>query len=375
MKKSYYNLIFFVICLILILLLNSFIVNILNYIYLFVFMCLALVLFKFIFGLEKDNHRYTKEIVMNIIIILLSFFLIYYIVGIFVGFSRTTNYYNLTGFTNFVIPYLLVIIVKEYLRYQMIVKADKSKLILFLICILFIVVDLTIVMNLNSFASQYKLFMFFAVNLLPSIGTNTAATYIAYKTGYKPNILFILVIEFYAILLPIIPNIGYYIYSVIRFLLPFAIMYDVYRFFENRKNDIPLGFNSKKYVVSIPIFLILIAAIVYFTSGYFRFHAIAIASGSMMPNIHVGDVVIIDKKINFDKLKKGQVVAYKYENSIIVHRLVDIEKVDKEYYFYTKGDANNAKDDLIIKQDMFVGTVNTKIPFIGLPTVWINELL
>ena len=94
----------------------------------------------------------------------------------------------------------------------------------------------------------------------------------------------------------------------------------------------------------------------------------------MTPNILKGDVVIIDKKFEPSKLKKGQVIAHQYESKIIVHRLVDIVKVGNEYYFYTQGDANNAIDNYIIYENMIVGTVNVKIPFIGYPTVWLNEL-
>ena len=50
-----------------------------------------------------------------------------------------------------------------------------------------------------------------------------------------------------------------------------------------------------KIVYEIPIILILIMMI-YFVSGYFEFYAIAIATGSMVPNINKGDFVIINKE-------------------------------------------------------------------------------
>ena len=37
------------------------------------------------------------------------------------------------------------------------------------------------------------------------------------------------------------------------------------------------------------------------------------------------------KKIDYDKLKPGMIIAYKYDSNIIIHRLVDVEKVDDEY--------------------------------------------
>ena len=115
--------------------------------------------------------------------------------------------------------------------------------------------------------------------------------------------------------------------------------------------------------------------LVYFTSGYFHYHAIVVASGSMTPNILKGDVVVIEKiDGDYSKLKVGQVIAYKYDNVIIVHRLINIIENNGTYYFYTKGDANDLPDNWIVRGDTIIGTVNVKVPYIGLPTVWLNEL-
>ena len=48
--------------------------------------------------------------------------------------------------------------------------------------------------------------------------------------------------------------------------------------------------------------------------------------------------------------------------------------IDNEPIFYTKGDANHDIDNYKITKDMIIGIVNVKIPYIGYPTVWVNEL-
>ena len=42
--------------------------------------------------------------------------------------------------------------------------------------------------------------------------------------------------------------------------------------------------------------------------------------------------------------------------------------------FYSKGDANESEDNWVITEDMIIGIVNVKIPYLGLHTVWLNEL-
>ena len=112
---------------------------------------------------------------------------------------------------------------------------------------------------------------------------------------------------------------------------------------------------------------------IYFYSGYFRYYAIAIASGSMSPKIKKGDVVIVDQEYSYKDLEKGQVIAYQRNNVIVVHRIEKKVHFGDSYVYYTKGDANDNVDDFVIEEDMMIGTVKYKISYIGYPTIWINE--
>ena len=70
MKRSYIKIIVFDIVLAIILILNSFILNILgNYYYMCAFLALVLIIFKLVFGFEKGRYRYTKDISQPIILI------------------------------------------------------------------------------------------------------------------------------------------------------------------------------------------------------------------------------------------------------------------------------------------------------------------
>ena len=134
MKKSYQNLIIFDIVFIIILLLNSFILNILgNYYNMIIFLLLALIIFKLVFGFEKDRHRYIKDIISNMIIILLISFILYYILGIFIGFYRIDNYLTLYGLKTFVIPYIIMTV---YLWFNVPHAADYASIFWWIPCFL-----------------------------------------------------------------------------------------------------------------------------------------------------------------------------------------------------------------------------------------------
>ena len=375
MKKSYRNLIIFDTALVIIAILSSLILNILrNFLYMDVFLIIVLIIFKFAFGFEKDNHRYIKDIMLNILIIYLSSFIVYYIIGIFIGFVRTENYLNWYGISNFIIPYALLIILKEYLRGQVLTKSGDSKFLVIYSCIAFIFLDIANTANLMSLTDSYSIFLFFALTILPIISNNVVCTFIARKVGYKPNIFWLLVAKMYTFFVPFVPDTGLYIKSLIEFLFPFALMHNVYTFFIKRAKDIPISYVKKRLYVEVPALAVIVFILAYFVSGFFKYYAIAVATGSMRPNIEVGDVVIVNQRIDYKDLKVGEIIAYKYNNVVIVHRLVDIAVVGDDYYFYTKGDANNVMDNYIIYPNTIVGTVKLRLPFIGLPTVWLSQL-
>ena len=375
MKGSYIKILILSIILSIILILNSFILNILgNYYYMCFFLGALLIIFKFLFGFEKDRYRYTKDIIVNMIIILLISFIIYYIFGIFIGFYKTTNFLNFYGIRTFIIPYIIMIILREYLRVQILNKTDKSKKLTFIVILVFILLELSPKIYSSNLSSNYNKFIFIALTILPIISNNIVCTYIAKKTGYKPNVFWLLVIGLYSVFLPIAPNDGYYIQSLIQFLFPFVIMYNVYSFYRKRDRNIPISYVKKKVYIEIPILAVIVFVLAYFVSGFFRYYAISIATGSMTPNINVGDVVIVDQQKDYKELKKGEIIAYKYGKVVIVHRICDIVVIGDDYYFYTWGDANDSKDNYIIYPDMIIGKVEVKIPYIGLPTVWLNNL-
>lgn len=375
MKRGYKKLLIFELTMFIVLILNSFITNILGSYSMIIFLLLSILVLKKIIGVERDKHRYTKDIIFDTIIFLLIFFLLYYLSGLIIGFARTDNYYSWEGMTKFVIPVAIITIIKEYLRYQVIMKSEGSKLLTILTCVLFIFLDVTNAVYYNGFASKYDTFIFIALTFLPSISSNIVCCYLTYKVGYKPNIVYLLIFNLYQYLIPIIPNPNEYIASIVNFLLPIVLGYKLSSFFRMAIDEEVVRDYRKKRVASLIIPTIMVIIVVYFTSGYFHYFAVAVASGSMEKVISKGDVVIVEKiEKEYSRLKEGDVLVYRYNGVIVVHRIIKIVKEEGEYYFYTKGDANKLADNYVVEADTVIGTVNFKIPFIGLPTVWLNEI-
>ena len=375
MKKGYKKLLILELIIFSILGINSFICNFLTNYRIVFFLFLVLISFKFILGFEKDRHRYAKDFILDELIMLIIFLLIIYFLGIMMGFIKTEYGFNIIK--QFILPSVLYIILREYFRYLALTKSDGNNFLTVLTVILIIFLDITNNIYLTSFSTKHSIFIFIATILLPVIFSNIAFSYVTKKIGYKPVLFYCLVMELYGYILPISPDLGQYIGTIVLLVMPTIFCIKVNNFFESIKKQ-ELNRNTikkKRPFASIILASIIIIVISYYTSGHFNHWAIVIASNSMVDKIQKGDIVIIDKVNNhYEKIDVGQILAYRYNNKIIVHRVVERIEIENQYYFKTKGDANSSVDQVLIDEEMVVGTVNVKIPCIGLPTVWLKSL-
>jgi signal peptidase I len=94
-----------------------------------------------------------------------------------------------------------------------------------------------------------------------------------------------------------------------------------------------------------------------------------VMSGSMMPNIMPGDIVVTSPT-PANQLHTGQVIAFAEPgnpHTTVVHRIVS-HTPDGSYV--TKGDANAEQDSTPIATTAIHGRVRLRIPAVGLPRYW-----
>jgi len=75
----------------------------------------------------------------------------------------------------------------------------------------------------------------------------------------------------------------------------------------------------------------------------------AVASGSMLPTLERGDLVIV-RGVAPDDVSVGDIIVYKScQGPLIIHRVIKVVKVGSQYYYVTKGD-NNPDSDYFLGQ-------------------------
>jgi len=98
--------------------------------------------------------------------------------------------------------------------------------------------------------------------------------------------------------------------------------------------------------------------------GFLGYKPLIVLSGSMQPFIDPGDIVVV-KEVPAESLTKGDVIAYLRSDSIVTHRIMEIDAAGDNRKFYTKGDNNNVDDGLAVTANMLQGKYLFRIPRAG----------
>jgi len=87
-----------------------------------------------------------------------------------------------------------------------------------------------------------------------------------------------------------------------------------------------------------------------------------VLSGSMEPTVPVGSIIFTQK---FPSYRINDVIAFKRNNIVVTHRIVDIEDKNNILYYKTKGDANNTVDTDLVSNFDILGKSFYYVPYLG----------
>ena len=321
---------------------------------------------------KRDDNFLKVYASETVIIIMLSFLILISLLGIVLGYNKTLFSLSVNTWFKGVIPAFIVTIISEYLRFILIKNNTNEKLGIYIITFLMILFNIITNYSIPDFTDSYKIFTFICTIVCPAIGQELLASYMVYKDGLRPALLYKLIMNLYIYIIPIMTDLGDYLYSAIGVMIPFTIYMALRKFVntEKRKRD---QIETKKFNLAVMFVIIILSVLVILVSGIFKYQLIAIASGSMVPVYDKGDAVIFEK-VEKSKIEVGDIIVYRREGKIIAHRVIKITENNEKLYFYTKGDANFSDDKYATVEDDVMGKIRFIIKYIGYPTVWINQI-
>ena len=337
---------------------------------------LVFICYKFLgFPKKKSliNYNATQTIILNFII----YYVVIYIFGLFFGFLKNGYSLKLLNIFENVFVAVIIYLLIEFYRYMIAGKTEKGNFLPFIIVTILIAV-LNIIMGINAYDLSTAVGIIECIDALivPALALSSLLSYISYKYDYKLSIIFLLIFDLPKYFLPIIPDMGVYIKSMVTIIFIFICYYQLSIMMEKyeRKITVKRVKNKKIFLVIIIVPLLILIGVV---SGIFKYHLFAIGSNSMLPVFARGDAVLIEKlnANEYKDIKKGDILAFRYNKQIIVHRIVSIKTKGENYYIKTKGDNNDSIDVWTVENKDIYGKVISTVKYIGIPSVELSELI
>ena len=322
MKRSALELIILEIVAIFILLLNIFLKNIMNSEYLLsIFIGIVLFISVLLVGFEKKKILQERKVVGIIGFYTISILIIMYGLGLLSGYVINTYSQTFPNIIKNILPVIILIVLTELFRYNVCKKGGTNNIIYYLSVFVTTIIDVVLMLKVYDMSELSELLKMTTVVIIPSISKNLMLSNFSKRYGYLSCIIYRLVMELYIYLIPIIPDLGYYLESVVMFLIPIIMVCIVNSTLRVEREEVVIGESRKQKIVIriVSIFCILIIAlIVLLSSNLFNYWIAVVGTGSMEPTIKIGDAIIVDKRIkkNLDSLKKGNVIVFRENGSI-----------------------------------------------------------
>lgn len=308
---------------------------------------------------------------LNFAIIMIT---VQFVAGLIDGLGKSPYNHSLTGILSNICIVGTVLIGRELARSYILnsVTGVQSYRIFILVALFMTIISFPIA-RFTDFKSSEEIVKFIAQYLAPEFSKNLLATVLVFHGGALSSILFMGTLDAFEWLSPILPNLKWITAALIGiltpiFLLSFAeVIYaeeSKIRKLKDRKDE-----NPWNWIVTT----LLSIGIIWFVVGVFPIYPSVIATGSMIPMIQPGDVILIDKRVDTNQLQKGQVIQFKRENILISHRIVDIFETAGEKSYETRGDNNSGPDTELVKPEDVKGEIIGVVPKIGWPTLLIKS--
>ena len=316
----------------------------------------------------------SKQVLLIISTIGLLYLVFYYVSAVYFGFTKTGYGFKWDIILTLTLPSAIIIVASEVIRHVLCAQKDRiATALAYMICLLGDVLICTNIAGITTFSTFMDVI---GLTLFPGLLYNLLYNYLSLRYGFMPNIVYRALTVWAFFLIPYGSAISNSLIAFINMLLPIAIFLFIDSLYE-KKRRYALGQTSKfrriaSKVLTIIVLIIMIGTVML-VSNHFYYGALVIATDSMTGELNRGDVAIF-QRYEDQFIIEGQVIVFEQNGSMIVHRVADIQIINGNTRYYTKGDANEDLDAGFRTDADIVGLVNHKLPFLGFPTLWMRSL-
>jgi len=334
---------------------------------------------KFLPG-YRPLGKSSKKIVFIQLALGLSFIQIflYFIGGLFSGFGKSPSFFASWSIAEIVFFVGMMLVGIELSRAWLVTRFGKKHifLVIFLATIIFTFISLPLT-QITGFQLKIASLNQVISSWLPLFAENLAASYLVLVAGASASLSFRGLLAAFWWLCPILPNLDPVLKGLIGTVVPILGIIVINNYYSSQAAKV----KSRKRMNnnSMPTGWIMTSigcvAIIWFATGVLPVKPSIVPTGSMVPVINPGDVVLM-ASVQPAAIKLGDIIEYKNakEKINIVHRVIEIDGSGQNLSFILKGDANNSADPDPVSSQAIMGREIFIIPKVGWISISVKNL-
>ena len=272
-----------------------------------VFIVLLAIISYFMYGYQSCKlNEIRKKVLLEVLIASGIYFLLIYVLGIFTGYLKNGYSLEILSIIKNVLVPLLSVIALEIFRYIFVSANKDTKEIVSYATMAIILFD--IALNFYDIENSLSaIFIFLTVRIIPIIFKNVVLTYLTYQVGYHSCLMYVIPLCIYRFILPSIPNLGNYLYSVVDIVLPTLVYIYASRMITNNLSEKKSKWQFIKiFVIDLPV-IILSSIVIILISGIIDYKLIGINT-TKLEKVDRGDLVLVHK-IKYEDYNKGDLIV------------------------------------------------------------------
>lgn len=231
-------------------------------------------------------------------------------------------------------------------------------------------------LKFTTLNSPLLLITFLGATCLPLLAMNLLAAFLALLGGPVACIAYVGVLQLFEWFSPILPDLPWLATAFIGTIAPAIGFLVVQSRFLARFRPSEAQVETKKRGSSVVGWLavtIIVVVIIWFSVGLLGFSPTIVGSGSMSPEMKVGDIAIA-REISPDTIREGDIIKYEREGVVTMHRVIEIQQEGGSKQFITRGDANDSPDPEPVRPEEIRGRVVFVVPKLGWVAIGIKQL-
>lgn len=299
----------------------------------------------------------------------------YILAGIVQGFGRSPQAMSISMVLLNCWCWIPTLIGKEYIREYWVHTFTKGRQGIRVILIIVVMTGINISMGLlGSIGTLKELGIWSMSRLLPELCENILATSLVLYGGAGASICYLLVVKGCEWVSPILPDIDWFMRSILGISLPLLMGMVIHKWYLIESKQIKRHRVKVESIAELVFKNSLFVVVVWFMIGVFSIYPSVVISGSMSPEIKVGDMILVKRIKEIDQIEElmeGDIIQFEQADRLVSHRIVEIQGESAHSIYYTKGDDNRVVDSEPVQVGQIRGRVIGSIPKAG----WLSILV